>query len=159
MIKSKIEIRTKYVPKGMKILYEDNAIVVIDKSEGLLSVQANYEKDNTAHTLLTNYIRKGSARSTVELFVVHRLDRETSGLLMFAKSLAIRERLAAQWTQVDKKYLALVHGTLKEKSGIIESYLADDEDYVVRSVASPADGKFARTQYKVIKETAKLSLV
>lgn len=159
MIKSKIKIRTKYVPAGIKILYEDRDIIVIDKSSGLLSVKANYEAEKTAHHLLTKYIRKGNPKATTNLFVVHRLDRDTSGVLIFAKSLEIREKFAKQWKNVEKKYIALVYGNLTEKSGIIESYLAEGADYKVRSVKNPQEGKFARTKYKVIKESKDYSLL
>ncbi len=143
----------------MKILYDDRDIIVIDKNAGLLSVKANYETEKTAHQLLTNYIRKGSLRSKLELFAVHRLDRETSGVLIFAKSMEIREKFVAQWTNVEKKYLTLVYGNLKEKSGVIESYLAEDDDYKMRSVRNSREGKLARTKYKVIKESKKYSLL
>ncbi len=159
MIKSKIKIRTRFVPAGIKILYEDRDIIIIDKSAGLLSVKARYETEKTAHQLLTNYAKKGNSKSKTELFVVHRLDRETSGVMIFAKSLEIREKFAAQWKNVEKKYLALVHGTIKAKSGIIESYLDDGEDYKVRSVKNPKEGQFARTKYKVIKASKKYSLL
>ena len=159
MVKSKIKIRTKYVPPGIQILYEDRDIIVIDKRSGLLSVKANYEAEKTAHRLLTTYVRKGNPKSTINLFVVHRLDRGTSGVLIFAKSYKIREKFAAQWEQVEKKYLAVVHGTLAEKSGIIESYLAEGDDYKMRSVANPRDGDLARTQYRVINASKKYSLL
>ena len=159
MIKSKIKIRTKYVPAGIKILYEDRDIIVIDKSSGLLTVKANYEAENTAHHLLTNYVRKGNPKARTELFVVHRLDRDTSGVLIFAKSLEIREKFARQWKTVEKKYIALVHGNLAEKSGIIESYLSDGEDYKVRSVKNPQDGHLAITKYRVIKDSKNYSLL
>jgi tRNA pseudouridine32 synthase/23S rRNA pseudouridine746 synthase/23S rRNA pseudouridine1911/1915/1917 synthase len=159
MIKSEIKIRTKHVPAGIKILYEDRDIIVIDKSSGLLSVKADYEAKNTAHHLLTNYVRKGNPKAKINLFVVHRLDRDTSGVLIFAKSLEIREKFAAQWKNVEKKYIALVYGNLAEKSGIIESYLAEGDDYKVRSVKNPLEGKLARTRYKVIKESKNYSLL
>ena len=159
MIQSKIKIRTRFVPKGMKILYEDRDIIVIDKNSGLLSVETDNEKEKTAHNLLTNYVRKGNPKARIKLFVVHRLDRDTSGVLIFAKSMEIRERFADQWKDVEKKYITLVHGHLKEKSGIFESYLADGDDYIVRSVKNPQDGKFARTKYQVIKETEQYSLL
>jgi tRNA pseudouridine32 synthase/23S rRNA pseudouridine746 synthase/23S rRNA pseudouridine1911/1915/1917 synthase len=159
MIQSKIKIRTRYVPAGMKILYEDRDIIVIDKRAGLLSVKANYESENTAHQLLTNYIRKGNPKAKANLFVVHRLDRETSGVLIFAKSYAIREKFAAQWEQVEKKYIAVVYGHLAVKSGIIESYLAEDDAYRMQSVKNPKDGDFARTEYKVVKESKHYSLL
>ena len=91
MIKSKIKIRSKYVPDGIKILYEDRDIIIIDKSSGLLSVKARYEKEKTAHQLLINYVRKGNPKARIYLFVVHRLDRETSGVMVFTKSYELRE--------------------------------------------------------------------
>jgi RluA family pseudouridine synthase len=159
MIKSKIKIRTKHVPAGIKILYEDRDIIVIDKSAGLLSVKANYEAKKTAHHLLINYVRKGNPKAKTTLFVVHRLDRDTSGVLIFAKSFAIREKFANQWKTVEKKYVALVYGNLTEKNGIIESYLAEGDDYKMRSVKNPKDGKLAITQYKVIKASKNYSLL
>ena len=159
MIKSKIKIRTKYVPKGLEILYEDRDIIVIDKRSGLLSVEANYESKQTAHNLLTNYIRKGNSKSQIKLFAVHRLDRDTSGVLIFAKSLKIREKFADQWKDVEKKYIAIVHGHLAKKNGIIESYLAEDTNYNVHSIRNPDFGKLAKTEYKVIKESDDYSLL
>jgi tRNA pseudouridine32 synthase/23S rRNA pseudouridine746 synthase/23S rRNA pseudouridine1911/1915/1917 synthase len=159
VIKSKIKIRTKYVPAGIKILYEDRDIIVIDKRSGLLSVRANYESEKTAHQLLINYVRKGNPKSKIHLFVVHRLDRDTSGVLIFAKNFAIREKLAQQWEHVEKKYMAVVHGHLADKSGIIESYLAEGSDYKMQSVENPKAGVFARTQYKVIQASRKYTLL
>ena len=159
MIESKIKIRTRYVPKGLKILYEDRDIIVVNKSSGLLSVKANYEAIENAHQLLTVYVRKGATKSKIELFPVHRLDRETSGVLIFAKTLVLREKFASQWKTVEKKYLALVYGCLKKKADIIESYLLEDLDYTVRSVKNPVNGQFARTRYKVMKETSNFSLL
>lgn len=143
----------------MKILYEDRDIIVIDKDSGLLSVRTDCEIKQTAHYLLINYIRKGNSKARDRLFAVHRLDRDTSGVLIFAKSMAIREKFADQWKNVEKKYLALVHGRLREKKGIIESYLTDGDDYKVRSVKNPQEGKLARTKYKVVKESGDYSLL
>jgi RluA family pseudouridine synthase len=159
MIKSKIKIRSKYVPEGIKVLYEDRDIIIIDKSSGLLSVKARYEKEKTAHQLLINYVRKGNPKARINLFVVHRLDRETSGVMVFTKSYELREKFAAQWKEVEKKYLAVVHGNLAEKSGIIESYLAEKDDYMMYSVKTPEEGKLARTRYRVIKESKDYSLL
>ena len=79
-------VPSRFKPQGLNILYEDMDVIVIDKSSGLLTVESNYEKENTAHNILTTYIRRGSSSSTKQIFVVHRLDRETSGVLVFAKS-------------------------------------------------------------------------
>lgn len=149
----------RHKPQGLTILYEDQDIIVIDKSSGLLTVKANYEKQKTAHQILTDYIRRGNARSARQIFVVHRLDRETSGVLVFAKSFIAMENLKQQWKHVEKKYLAVVHGVLLEKSGMITSYLAENDDYEVSSVNDPEKGKLAITKFQVIKETKRFSLL
>lgn len=159
MIESKIKIRNRHVPKGMKILYDDRDIIVIEKNPKFLSVATDDEKELTAHNLLTQYIRKGNSKSKLKLYVVHRLDYSTSGVMIFAKTMEVREKFADQWEKVEKKYLALVHGRMKESSGLIESYLADNDDFVVRSVANPEDGKLARTKFKVIRQFPKHSLL
>jgi len=152
-------VPSRHMPQGLSIIYEDQDLIVIDKSSGLLTVEANYEKQNTAHNILTTYIRRGSSCSTKQLFVVHRLDRDTSGVLVFAKTVKAWQSLKEQWGTVKKKYLAVVHGTLTEKSGTITSYLAENEDYEVSSVKDPEKGKLAITSYKVIKESKRFSLL
>ncbi|MFA6569128.1 MAG: RNA pseudouridine synthase, partial [Victivallales bacterium] len=152
-------VPARHRPRGLTILYEDLDVIVIDKSSGLLTVEANYEKQNTAHNILTTYIRRGSSSSTKQVFVVHRLDRETSGVLVFAKSFNAQQSLKQQWGTVKKTYLAVVHGLLTEKSGTITSYLAENEDYEVSSVKDPEKGKLAITSYKVIRESKRLSLL
>ena len=159
MIKTKIKVRSKYVPAGISIMYEDRDIIVIDKSSGLLSVKAKYEKEKTAHQLLINYVKKGNPRSKANLFAIHRLDRETSGVLVFAKSFKIREKFTSQWGNVEKKYLAIVHGNLSKKSGIIKSYLAEREDYLMYSVENAEEGKWAKTKYKVKNESKNYSIL
>jgi len=149
----------RFRPQGLTILYEDRDIIVIDKMSGLLTVQANYEKHKTAHQILTNYVRRGNPKSTARLFVVHRLDRETSGVLIFAKSYKALETMKHQWGRVKKKYLAVVHGILTEKSGVITSYLAEDDDYEVSSVEDPGKGTLAKTKFKVIRESRRFSLL
>ncbi|MGR3292699.1 MAG: RluA family pseudouridine synthase [Candidatus Scalindua sp.] len=149
----------RHRPKGLTIIYEDQDIIVVNKSCGLLTVEANYEKEKTAHCVLTTYVRKGSLKSKKQLFAVHRLDRDTSGVLVFAKSFDACETLKVQWKDVKKKYIAMVHGILKEKSGTITSYLAEDEDYKVYSVEDHRKGDLAKTKYKVVNETKVYSLI
>lgn len=149
----------RYRPQGLAILYEDQDIIVINKNSGLLTVKANYEKEKTAHHILTNYIRRGSTRSTARLFVVHRLDRETSGVLVFAKTYKVKENLRQQWGSVTKKYLAVVHGVLTKKSGAITSYLVENDDYEVSSVKDPTKGHLAKTKFRVLKESKRFSLL
>jgi RluA family pseudouridine synthase len=152
-------VPNRHKPRGLTVLYEDLDVIVIDKSSGLLAVAANYEKQKTAHQILTNYVRRGNSRSTKQVFVVHRLDRDTSGVMVFAKSFDAKENLKQQWGSVKKAYLAVVHGVLAEKSGTIASYLAENDDYEVSSVGDPEKGELAITNYKVLKETKKFSLL
>jgi RluA family pseudouridine synthase len=149
----------KHLPKGLKILYEDKDILVVDKPAGLLSVATATNKTKTAYYFLTDYVRKGYSKSRNRLFTVHRLDQWTSGVLVFAKSEEIKLRLQAQWKETEKKYLAVVHGRLAQKEGIISSYLAENKAFVVYSTPDPAKGKLSRTAYKVLKETGRFSLL
>jgi len=149
----------KHLPKGLKILYEDKDILVVDKPAGLLSVATATNKTRTAYYFLTDYVRKGCPKSRNRLFTVHRLDQWTSGVLVFAKSEEIKLRLQAQWKETKKKYLAVVHGRPAQKEGIITSYLAENKAFVVYSTPDPAKGKLSRTAYKVLKETGQFSLL
>jgi len=158
-MKEKKPIPFRHRPKGLTILYEDQDILVIDKSAGLLTVKAAYEQENTAHHILTTYLRKGSFKSKKQLYVVHRLDRDTSGVLVFAKSPEAKESLKLQWKGVKKKYVAVVHGILAKKSDTITSYLVESEDYEVFSVKDSREGELAKTRYKVLKEAKKFSLL
>jgi RluA family pseudouridine synthase len=158
-MKSIIPIRKKYVPHGIEILYEDKFILVIIKSAGLLSVQSKYEKEKTAQNLLTQYIRKGNKSATNQVFAVHRLDRETSGVMIFAKTMNLRESFAAKWEEVKKKYIALVQGHLEKKEDTIESRLVEGENYKMHSVQKDDVGALAITKYKVLKESKRNSLV
>ena len=151
--------RIKFVSKGLAVLYEDKDILVVDKPAGLLTVATEREKSRTAHSLLTDYIRRGCGRSRKRLFVVHRLDRDTSGTLIFAKSEEAMLRLKAQWKQTEKKYLAVVHGKCEESSATITTYLAEDKDYNVYSTADSTKGKLSQTAYKVLRLTNRFSLL
>lgn len=143
----------KYRPQGLDILYEDRDLLVIHKHAGLLTMSFHRDESQTAERILTDYLRKGAARSKLRALVVHRLDRETSGLLVFAKTKAAQQHLKDHWKEVDKEYRAIVHGTLKEKNGVLSSYLAENEDQFVFS-ASQTQGKWSETAYEVLRENA-----
>ena len=146
-------------PGGLVILHEDRDLIVVDKPAGLLTVATEWEKDRTARQILTDYVRKGEARSRKEAYVVHRLDRDTSGVLVFAKSEKACQAVKDDWVNTNKKYLAVVHGRAPEREGLITSYLLEDENYVVASTADREKGKLSRTAYRVLKETGKYSLL
>lgn len=102
----------RHEPKGLAVLYEDQDIIVVNKVNGLLTVSTDRERDKTAHYLLNEYVKKGNARSRNRVFIVHRLDRDTSGILVFAKSEKVKRALQDQWSSFTKKYFAVVHGKL-----------------------------------------------
>jgi len=149
----------KFHPKGLPIIYEDHDIVVVDKIDGLLTVRTETVKDNTALHLLNLYVQKGNPKSTATVFVVHRLDKDTSGVLLFAKTEAAKAYLMEEWSNFTKKYFAIVHGILPEKEGVITSYLAENSIHKMYSVNDPDKGKFAKTAYKVLKESKGYSLL
>jgi tRNA pseudouridine32 synthase/23S rRNA pseudouridine746 synthase/23S rRNA pseudouridine1911/1915/1917 synthase len=158
MPKPKLPSR-RHQPPGLTILHDDKDILVVDKEAGLLTVATDREKEKTAHCLLTNYIRKGCAKSNKQLFVVHRLDRDTSGVLLFAKSESAKDFLQDHWPETRKTYLAVVHGKLAEKEGVISSHLTENEAYVVYSTSDTRKGKLSHTAYRVVKETRNFSLL
>jgi len=153
------KIPAKFQPKGYHIIYEDQDLIVGNKAAGALSVGALWNKNNTIVDGLNNYIRKGNSRSQKSVFVVHRLDQATTGILIYAKTEQAQQYLKNNWQQNTKIYYAVVHGLLKKKSGLIESYLSEDEDYLVHSSKNADDGKLARTEYSVVKENADYSLI
>ncbi|HPX61429.1 MAG TPA: RluA family pseudouridine synthase [Deltaproteobacteria bacterium] len=149
----------KYQPKGLTILYEDRDIIVVEKPCGLLTIGTNRDKSRTVHTILNEYVRKGDHRSRNRVYIVHRLDRETSGILILAKNEAAKMHLQEHWQETDKRYLTVVHGTLGEKNGMISSYLAENSAFRVYSTGDPALGKLSHTEYAVIKEARGFSLL
>ena len=145
--------------EGIEIIYEDRDILVIDKPPRLLTMASATERENTAYHILTDYVRKGCAKSHKRIFIVHRLDRDTSGIVIFAKTETAKKYLQDQWDKTEKKYLAVVYGKLSEKSGAITSYLAENAAHVVYSTKDRAKGKLSTTAYKVLKETRDFSVL
>lgn len=144
----------KYLPRGIKILFEDADLVAIEKPAGMLSVPARYEPEKNALSLMTNFFRKGNPRAKKELFAVNRIDRETSGIVVFAKNLAFRERLHEAWDEVEKTYLAVVRGRVEPVAGTLKSWLVQDENYRVHSVPAGENfpnAKLAISRYKTIR--------
>jgi len=149
-------MKTRHRPRGLEIIYEDRDLLVINKEPGLLTMSFHRDEFQTAERILTDYLRKGAARSRLRAFVVHRLDRETSGLLIFAKTETVQQHLKDNWPTVEKEYRAVVHGTLKEKSGTVSGYLAENDDQFVYSCGQ-TEGRWAETQYEVLRENSVFS--
>jgi len=140
-------------------LHEDRDVLVVDKAAGLLTVGTDSEKTKTAYYRLTDYVRKGYPKSRNRIFIVHRLDRDVSGVLVFAKTAEAKRHLQEQWDEVEKIYVAVVYGTLDAKAGTISSYLTENTAHVVYSTPDKAKGKLCHTAYRVLKETRGLSLL
>jgi len=149
----------KHQPTGMVILHEDRDLIVVDKASGLLTIGTDRDKSRTAHAILNAYVRKGNPRSKNRVFIVHRLDRETSGILVFARSEETKLALQQNWEQTEKSYLAVVHGRLSPREGTITSLLAENAAHHVYSTADATKGKLAHTVYRVVRETRELSLL
>ena len=158
------------------ILFEDDDVIVIEKPAGLLATHTKLvgrlarESQFTAENILNDYVRKGQAKSKKRVWLVHRRDRETSGVMMFAKTEEVAEKFRADWASLtEKTYLARVEGLLEEESGTFESYLLEDADgYRVRSVAAPDERrtargartpKLARTEWRRLSTTDGTTLV
>lgn len=147
------------------ILHEDRDLIVIDKPAGLLTTHTKLvgrvarEGQFTAENLLNDYVRKGQWKSRNRVWLVHRLDRDTSGVMMFAKSESVAAAFRERWNELtEKTYLARVEGVLEEDEGVFESQLREDADgYRVRSV--PRGGKMARTEWRRLSVTDGTTLV
>lgn len=138
-----------------EILHEDRDLIVIDKPAGLLTThtklvgRAAREAQATVENYLNDYVRKGQRRSSKRVWLVHRLDRETSGVMMFAKDGRLADAIRDRWNELtEKTYRARVEGVLAEAKGVFESYLRDDPKTLkVSSVKDPKLGKLARTEW------------
>lgn len=143
----------------LKLVYEDAYIIVVEKKEGLLSVSTERQKERTAQHILNEYVKRSHRFNRV--FVVHRLDRETSGLMMYAKDEKTQNTLRDNWHDIvtDRRYVSIVSGEMEKDYGTIESWLTDRKLYVSSSPVDDGEGKFAVTHYKTIKRSNGYSLV
>lgn len=143
----------------LSIIYEDEHIIVVEKKEGLLSVKTPNTPEESATHLLNQYLRPQGRDHYI--YVVHRLDRETSGVMMFAKSKEVQQTLRDNWKKyvTERSYVAIVDGVMEQQKGRIESYLTEDIKKVMHS--SPVDngGQLAITNYTVISTNGRESLV
>ena len=143
---------------GVTILHEDNDLIVIEKEPGLLSIASEDEKHLTAYRQLTDYVRSVNPKNRI--FVVHRLDRDTSGVMVFAKNKEAQQTLQNSWQESvhERAYIALVEGAVK-KDGTVTSWLTENKTFMVYSSPRPNDGKKAITHYKVLQSNRNFSLL
>jgi 23S rRNA pseudouridine1911/1915/1917 synthase len=144
---------------GLSILHEDEDIIVIQKQAGLLSIASAQETEMTAYRQLTAHVRSKDPKGRV--FVVHRLDRDTSGVMMFAKSEKIQQSLQNAWQDAVKErtYVALVEGKVKKPEGTISSWLRESSTLKMYSSHRQNDGQHAVTHYKVLQSNSSFSLL
>lgn len=148
-------------PKVAKpdIVYDDRHIIVIEKPAGLLTIATDEERIRTAYRQVTAYVQAERPHRGERVFIVHRLDRETSGLLVFARNEAAKRALQGRWDGVSKKYYAVVEGVPRQSEGSIRSYLRESKSLKVHSVAPGPDAKPAVTHYRVIDRTRRFALL
>lgn len=145
--------------KKIPIIYEDDEIIVIDKPVGMLSIASDKEKANTAYRMVTDYLQAFDRHNRV--FVVHRIDKETSGVLMFAKNEKLRDLLQDNWNDlvIKRGYYAICEGRMEELEGTIKSYLKMNKENLMYVSKTSKDAQFCITNYKVVSETDRYSLL
>ena len=148
------KIKVKRYQKDINIIYEDDDLLVINKPAGLLTIATNKEKDFTLYHFASNYVKQKNKNN--KIFIIHRLDKETSGIVVFAKNQKAKNLFQNTW---DKNILyRVVEGKFDNKEGTIKSYLTENNEYMVYSTTEKK-GKIAITDYKVEKENKKYSLL
>ncbi len=145
--------------KGLKILYEDAELIVLDKPAGLLSMASDKEKVYTAYHQLTDYVRRSNPENRI--FIVHRLDRDTSGVMLFAKNEEVKRHLQDNWKDVvlDRAYVAVVEGKVEKQEGTIRSWLKETKTKLMYSSAVAGEGQEAVTHFRVLEAAPRYSLL
>lgn len=156
---SKAKNNREFKHPMLKLVYEDAYLIVVEKKEGLLSVSTDHQKERTAQHILSEYVKRSHRNNRI--FVVHRLDRETSGLMMYAKDEKTQNTLRDNWHDIvtDRRYVSIVSGDMEKDYGTIESWLTDRKLYVSSSPVDDGEGKYAVTHYRTIKRANGYSLM
>lgn len=152
--KKQNQFKSRYV----KIVYEDRWLVVVEKNIGILSMAAGHSSLNVK-SVLDDYFLK--SRQKYRAHVVHRLDRDTSGLMVYAKDIETEQILEHNWHQIvyDRRYVAVVSGEMEQNNGTIANWLKDNKAYITYSSPTDNGGKYAVTHFQVLNRTTEHSLV
>lgn len=144
----------KSLPQNLDILYEDEHLLVINKKANLLTIATAKEKEETVYAYLSAYVK--TQQPDNKIFVVHRLDKKASGILVFARSEGVKQNLQVQFEthDIDRVYIAIVEGRVKDESGTVQNYLAENRAYKVYVTDDKQAGKLSITNYRVEKRTA-----
>ncbi|MCB1226153.1 MAG: RluA family pseudouridine synthase [Verrucomicrobiales bacterium] len=163
----RVEIRKAPAPhpateqlRGLTLIHEDADLLIVEKPAGLLSIAAKNERERTAYALLTDYVRTRYRGQGARVWIVHRLDLDTSGLMVFARTEEVKRRLQADWSAVAKDYLAITDGHPPADRGRLEHQLDESDPFRVRIVpADTPDTRHALTHYQVLEKNAHHSLL
>ena len=149
----------KVVAQGLKILYEDSSLLVVDKPAGLLTIATDSEKENTAYHHLMDYVREKNPDNRI--FIVHRLDRDTSGVIVLAKQEEVKRRFQEHWKELiaERAYIAVVEGSVSQREDTVRSWLLETKTKHIYSSSKPGDGLEAVTHYKVLQTSSQYSLL
>ena len=140
----------------LKILYEDKSIIIISKPSNLLTIGTNKEHNNTLYRKVSEYVKK--QHKSNKIFIVHRLDKDTSGIIVFAKTEPVKRILQRNWDKTKRKYVALVEGKVA-KGDTIKNYLAETKTLKTYITNDKKIGKLAITKYKPIKDNKEYTLL
>ena len=144
---------------GIKVHFEDATLIVIEKPPDLLTIASEAEQEKTAYYELTDYLRAGDPRARERVWIVHRLDRETSGIMVFAKTPEAKGILQTGWDKAEKRYQAVVEGLLPNDQGTFQSWLDETSPFKVFSVPRDTNTRHAVTHYRVLKRNRGRTLV
>ncbi len=141
----------RFYNRRIQLVYEDDDIIVINKGYGLLSMGTDKVKEGTAYSILREYVKWQNPAN--KIFIVHRLDRDTSGLMMFAKNIEAKNAMQHNWNNMvlNRKYLAVVEGKMEPAEGTMRSYLTENSEHEVYSTDNPEEGQLAVTRYRTLK--------
>jgi len=142
--------------KKLDILYEDKFLIIVNKPHNLLTIATDKEKDRTLYSYVYDYLKKKNKRNKV--FIVHRLDKDTSGIVVFAKDETIKHYMQDNWDKIKRNYVAVVNGKVEKKSGTLKSYLMETKTHLTYSV-NDKNGKLAITQYEKVLENKKYTML
>lgn len=153
------KVRKENQPRGLEILFEDNYLIVVAKEAGLLSISTSKEKEQTAYSILTDHVKKSDLKNRI--FIVHRLDRDTSGVMLFAKSEKVKKLLQEDWKEAveERSYVAITEGLVPKPEGTITSWLTESKAFIMYSSPTPNGGQKAITHYKVLRKNRNYSML
>lgn len=147
------------LPPGMVIRYEDDFILVIEKPANLLSVATDAGGESTAYTALNEYVRSDRHHRRARIWIVHRLDRETSGLMVFARTESAKRTLQKNWSLATKRYFAITDGVPPQKEGTLQTHLDESNSFRVRVTRRSENTREAITHYRIVRRTTRRTLV